>query len=517
MDTSRPSKILIIEDNAIDREVYKRCLWETTTRAFEFAEADCGADGIEMAKAWRPDCALVDVNLPDMDGIEVLSQLRNLRGRVPFAAVVLTAYSEESVAVRAMKAGAMDYLPKGQASADTLPHIVTNAIDRFSMQQRIEEQRSALERSAQRYQLLLEAMPQMVWTANAEGRIEYANRQWLEYTGFSPADAPCLDWNRLVHPADRARTELAWSQATRTKTGFEIEHRLRRAFDGSHQWHLVRAIPMRGSDGEIIDWFGTCTEIESQKKSGAADLEREKLESLGRLAGGLAHDINNLLVVILGGASYAMERLPAAHPAQENLRDVAQAGDRAAELIRKVLAFAGKGNMYLARVHVDELIRDAIGRSGIPGNIDFEYQSGRRLPAIETDSEQLRQAVADLLRNAIEAIGDSPGSIALRTSVVERGRDGGCRGIVPDGLPVGRYVAIEVRDTGCGMDEETRKKIFDPFFTTKFLGRGLGLAAVQGFVRSNGGAIQVDSDPGKGARFRLFLPAASENPRQLDS
>jgi PAS domain S-box-containing protein len=510
MDTGRRSKILIIEDNAIDREVYKRCLWQSSGAGFEFAEADCGTDGIGMAAAWQPDCALVDVNLPDMDGIEALARLRADCGRIPFAAVVLTAYSEEAVAVRAMQAGAMDYLPKGKVTADTLPHVVRNAIDRFLMQQRIEQQRSALEKSGQRYQVLLEAMPQMVWTADAEGRVEYANRRWMEYTGLGEADAARLEWDRIVHAEDRERTRLAWNQAVGSGDVFEIESRLRRAADGTHRWHLIRAIPMRGGEGETTTWFGTCTEIESQKRSGEAVLEKQKMESLGRLAGGLAHDLNNHLVVIQGGASYAMEKLPPSDPTLRTLQDVVEAGDRAAELIRKMLAYAGKGNVRVARTRVDPLVRDAIAQAGVPQSIRLEFQSGRRVPPVETDSELLRQAIADLVRNAVEAIGEqASGSISVRTAVVEFGGESGPREVAPAGIAPGAYVAVEVADTGCGMDEETQKKIFEPFFTTKFMGRGLGLAAVHGFARSNGGGVQVNSTPGKGASFRLLLPAAA--------
>ncbi len=514
----RPSKILIIEDNAIDREVYKRCLWESTTWGFEFAEADSAIEGIEMAATWGPDCALVDVNLPDMDGIEALARLKARSGRVPFAAIVLTAYSEEAVAVRAMKAGAMDYLPKGKVSADTLPHVVRNAMERFLMQRRIEEQRSALEESGQRYQVLLEAMPQMVWSANASAQVEYSNRRWLEYTGTSMAPGTRLEWDRLVHPEDRERTWRAWRQAAESGSVFEIEHRLRCAADGSYRWHLVRAIPVRGSTGEITNWFGTCTEVENQKQTEKARLEKQKLESLGRLAGGLAHDFNNLLVAILGGASYAMEKLPSSHPAQETLQGVVQAGERAAEITRKMLAYAGKGNVFVARAQIDQLVGDAIKCAGVPESIRLEFHGGRRLPPVEADSDLLRQAIADLLKNAIEAIGEqSSGSILVRTAMVELGKEAARRDFGPPGISPGKYVAVEVRDTGCGMDEETQKMIFDPFFTTKFLGRGLGLAAVQGFARSNGGGVQVDSSPGKGARFRLLLPAALEKSRVATS
>lgn len=467
-----------------------------------------------MAAAWQPDCALVDVNLPDMDGIEALTRLKADFGRIPFAAVVLTAYSEEAVAVRAMQAGAMDYLPKGKVTADTLPHVVRNAIERFLMQQRIEEQRSALEKSGQRYQVLLEAMPQMVWTADAEGRVEYANRRWLEYTGLGAADAARLEWDRLVHQEDRERTRIAWNQAAGSGDVFEIESRLRRAADGTHRWHLIRAIPMRGGEGETSTWFGTCTEIENQKRSGEAVLETQKMESLGRLAGGLAHDLNNHLVVILGGASYAMEKLPSSHPAVGTLQDVVEASERAADLIRKMLAYAGKGSVCVERTRIDPLVRDAIAQAGVPQSIRLEFQSGLRVPPVETDSELLRQAIADLVRNAVEAIGEqASGSISVRTAVVEVGGESGQRHASPGGIAPGAYVAVEVADTGCGMDEETQKKIFDPFFTTKFMGRGLGLAAVQGFARSSGGAVQVNSAPGKGAHFRLLLPAAQGSPR----
>lgn len=498
------SKILIIEDNAIDREVYKRCLWESNGGSFEFAEADCATDGIEMAVTWRPDCALVDVNLPDRDGIDTLAEIQR-SGQIPFAAVVLTAYSEEAVAVRAMKAGAMDYLPKGKVTADSLGRVVRSAIERFHLQQQIDEQRSALERSGQRYQLLLESMPQMVWTTTADGRVDYANKRWLEYSGTMIGNGR-LDWDRLVHAEDRERTALAWNRAVQTGSAFETECRLRRTSDGVYLWHLVRAVPMRGAHGEIINWFGTSTEVERQKQTEKAVLEREKLESLGRLAGGLAHDLNNLLVVILGGASCAMEKLTPSHEAQGALNDVNQAGERAAQLIRRMMAYAGKGNLSVARTDVDRLVRDVVARAGVPKSIQLELVSGRGIPPVLTDPELLREAVADLLRNAVEAIAEpASGVISVRTEAVHFNDFG------PGGIAPGKYVAVEVRDTGCGMDTETRKNIFDPFFSTKFLGRGLGLAAVQGFARSNGGSVQVDSSPGQGARFRLLLPAAVDN------
>ncbi len=512
MQTSRPSRILIIDDNVIDRDIYKRCFRESAANEFEFAEADCAQMGIEMARAWRPDCALLDVNLPDMDGIEALNHLGGGSGRIPFAAVVLTAFSAEAVAVRAIRAGAMDYLPKAQVSAGTLPRAVQNAIERFHLQERIEEQRHALEKSVDRYRVLVEAIPQMVWMVNSEGVLEYANRRWLEYIGLTLADGAVLEWDGLVHTDDRAETMRAWDQAKREGTIFEIEHRLRRAADGGYRWHLVRAIPTRGSAGEITNWFGTCTEIEDQRQAGIANLEKQKFESLGRMAGGLAHDFNNLLVTILCGASYAMERLPARHPSVELMQGVIQAGEHAAEITRKMLAYAGKSNIRSEEANLGELVEAAIPLAAVPKTIRVEFKSEGRIPPVETDTELLRQTVIDLIRNAVEAIGEGrTGVISVRITPLELKGIGAAKDPGAAGGHAGRYASIEVRDTGCGMDVETQRNMFDPFFTTKFPGRGLGLAAVRGFVESSGGSVQVESAPGKGTRLQLLLPAVSES------
>jgi PAS domain S-box-containing protein len=502
-------KILIIEDERLDREIYKRYLQYSTAFQFECAEAESAAAGIELSRSWAPDCILLDFNLPDMDGLDVLPKLRGENGRLPCAVVVLTAFGGEELAVKVLKSGAMDYLPKGQMLGDVLPHTVSNAIERFQMQQRIDEQRSALEKSTQQYRTLLEAIPQMVWMANAEGNIEYANNQWLEYAGMGLdhgglQQAGPLGWDGLLHPEDRERTINAWSQATGAGTVFEIEHRLKKAADGSYRWHLVRAVPFRAAAGEITNWFGTCTEIESQKLAETANLQKEKLLGIGRLAAGVAHDFNNLLVTILGGASYAMENLAPSHPAYRILHDVVRAGEQAAELTAKMLAYAGKGNLYIELTDLNKLVRDTCDslRGSIPKTIRLQIRPAPKLPHVPIDARQMRQVIVDLLMNAVEAIREgTAGTISVHTGTVEVG-EGSAVTITP-----GKYVMLEVRDTGCGINEETKEKIFDPFFSTKFTGRGLGLAAVHGFARSNGGDVQVDSAPGKGACFRVLLPA----------
>jgi PAS domain S-box-containing protein len=455
---------------------------------------------------------LLDYNLPDGDGIEVIHQLRDASEGHDCAIVMLTAYGGEELAVRAMKAGASDYLPKGRLAADIFPRAVFHAIQSFRMHQEIEKQRSALITSQRRYQELLEAIPQMVWTANADGRLEYVNRRWCDYTGMQAELACEMGWNDLLHPEDRESTWKAWKEAAEQGVVLVVENRIRRSSDGSYRWHLVRAVPMRDANGEIANWLGTCTEIEDQKRAGQALLQEQKTKGIGLLAGGVAHDFNNLLVCVLGGASCAMEVLPRAHPAQEMLEGVVQAGERLAELTRKMLAYAGKATFYLESTNVGQLVRDACEsiRGSIPDAIRLEIRNGHELPPVKTDAAQMRQAIVDLVMNAAEAISqNSPGKITVRTELVDLDTDSSrARGLLPAAGP-GQYVQLEVRDTGCGMDEDTRNKIFDPFFSTKFVGRGLGLAAVQGFVRSIGGGVHVESKPGHGTAFQILLPVCT--------
>jgi signal transduction histidine kinase len=246
-------------------------------------------------------------------------------------------------------------------------------------------------------------------------------------------------------------------------------------------------------------------EIRHERKSLEEQIRQsQRLESLGLLAGGVAHDFNNLLTGILGNTSLALDVLDPPEPARSMLESVIQATERAADLTRQLLAYAGKGRFFVRHVDVSTLVRDIadLMRTSIPKKVRFTLDLGTDLPPVEADATQIQQLVMNLVLNAGEAIGDQGGSIQLVTQLEERPSNGG------GSLPAGRYIRIEVRDTGCGMDEATRSQIFDPFFSTKFTGRGLGLAAALGIARGHKGQIDVETSPGSGSVFRVWLPAA---------
>lgn len=258
--------------------------------------------------------------------------------------------------------------------------------------------------------------------------------------------------------------------------------------------------------------------LEQEKRQIEAQmLHVQKLESLGVLAGGIAHDFNNILMVVLGNADLALTRLPADSPVLENLAQIEQAASRAAELAQQMLSYSGKGNFVIRNLDLTDIVQEMAQmlEVSISKKIVLRYDFAPGLPAISGDATQLRQVILNLVLNASEAIGDANGTIAIRTSCMECDRSYLSESWIDDRLQEGPYLALEVSDTGCGIDREIIPKIFDPFFTTKFTGRGLGMAAVLGIVRSHHGAIKIYSEKGKGSTFRLLLPCVPGTVEEL--
>jgi signal transduction histidine kinase len=286
---------------------------------------------------------------------------------------------------------------------------------------------------------------------------------------------------------------------------------------GDHTFETM-CRPLRDPAGAVTGVLGVSTNIterrraeREQAKLQAQLLQVQKLESLGLLAGGIAHDFNNLLTSMLGCASAVQRLLPDSSPALPVLNDVITAARRAADLTRQLLAYSGQGRFEVRALDVSEDVREIshLLEAALPKNVRLHLELGAGLPAVEADPAQVQQVVLNLVVNGIEAIGHEPGSVFLTTGVVDVDVASATDFVGPVPLSPGRYVFVQVRDTGCGMDEATKAKIFDPFFTTKFTGRGLGLAATLGIARSHKGAVGLSSVPGKGTTFRLLLPASS--------
>ena len=376
----------------------------------------------------------------------------------------------------------------------------------------------ALRQSQQHYQVLTNLAPVGIFRTDAAGRCRYLNERACEICGISPEEADQGPWDRILELDDRVRLAVEWRKVVKGGGPGSLEHRIVRR-DGSTVWALTHFAAERGSGGEVTGCVGTVADISDRKRAEEETRKLEaqvqhaqRLQSLGILAGGLAHDFNNLLTVILGNARIALLELPPGSPVVERLAEIETATSRAAELINQMLAYSGKGRFTLQAVDLSRVAEEIANllRTVIPKKTEMQFNLESDLPAIEADPAQVRRIAMNLITNAAEAIGEGGGTIELSTGVMHADRTYLSGTYFDDHLPAGRYVYLEVSDTGCGMSLETQAKIFDPFFTTKFTGRGLGLAAVIGIVRAHQGALKVSSQPGLGSTFRLLFPGTDK-------
>jgi PAS domain S-box-containing protein len=314
----------------------------------------------------------------------------------------------------------------------------------------------------------------------------------------------------FVHPEDRLRVEAVISSAL-DPAGPGIvmdEHRIVWP-DGSVRWVQIRgqvAFEGKGQERRPVRHAGVLLDITERKRDEERLRQTQKLESVGLLAGGIAHDFNNLLTGIMGHASLALDEVPAA-PA-EKIREVISSAERAAHLTRQLLAYSGKGQFILGDIDVSQTVQEIadLVQFSIPKSVQLSVNLEKRLPVVRMDPGQLQQILMNLVINAAEAIGEGvPGRITV--SILMRDIEREFTDARGEQVDAGRYVCVQITDTGPGISEQHRKKIFEPFFTTKFTGRGLGLAAVAGILRSQRGGITVQTIPGTGSSFRVFLRA----------
>ncbi|MFH1466970.1 MAG: MEDS domain-containing protein [Pseudomonadota bacterium] len=292
------------------------------------------------------------------------------------------------------------------------------------------------------------------------------------------------------------------------ETGEEVRFR---QFSAALQRHY-EVVAYRPAPEQFATVFTDITEIvraeERRIEAERRLFESQKLDSLGLLAGGIAHDFNNMLMGVLGNASLALDDAPQGSPLEECLQDIESAAKSAAGLARQLLAYSGRGRFIVEPVDLRVVVREMgkLLEASIPKNVRIRYHLADDVGAIHADLSQIRQVLMNLILNAAQAIGERSGIISVAISAMDCDAEYLGTTFTGDGLEPGRYVYLEITDTGVGMEPETQKRIFDPFFTTKQGGRGLGLAATLGIVRGHRGAVKVYSELGRGTTFKVLLP-----------
>lgn len=376
---------------------------------------------------------------------------------------------------------------------------------------------SALEQAEARYRVAIEASSRAFWVADSEGNVLACEGVFDAATGLSPQAAAGLGWLDSVHEHDRAGLRNHWQAGVASGHAFELEARIFSAPHGEMRVCVVRAAPVRGSAGQVLEWVVTLQDVDDQRQGERErrEIERraqesQRMDSLGVLAGGVAHDFNNLLVGVMGHAEWLSRRLDQASPLQDNLQRIVSAAERAALLCKQMLAFAGRGRFLVEPCNVAVLAQEMQAELAelVPVGTRFGLRAQHGFAVVEADPVELRQVLHSLVTNAAEAFeGHASGTVqvAIDSRYFSASELSATR--LGARCAEGEYVYIEVLDDGPGIPADVLPRIFDPFFSTKFMGRGLSLAAVLGVARSHGGTIEVVSALGQGTRVRVLIPA----------
>ncbi len=548
--TQNQRTVLIIDDSPEDRELYRRYLLRNEEYDYQILEASLGSDGVAQWQSCQLDAVLLDYQLPDLDGLEVLAALQDPTHPSFLPVIMVTGQGDEAIAVQALKAGAQDYLIKGQLSPTGL-HLAVNAAIaavqlQTQLQQSLEREQQAREELELRVQertaellqtvehlqqemqerkladqkiyeqaALIDISPDAVFVRDLDLRVLFWSKGAEHLYGWSAAEILNHNCQLLVAlPSPQIETALKtvietgeWQGELNkvTKSGQEIIV--------SSRWTL-----MCDQAGQPKSILSVDTNITEQKQLEAQFLRAQRLESLGILASGITHDMNNILAPILVIAQLLPHRLADLDQESQHLLQIVEDNARrGASLIQQMLTFARGLEGKRIAVQVKPLLteQEQIIKSTFPKSIDVKRKIlTPNLWMVSADVTQLHQVLMNLCVNARDAM---PNGGTLTMTADNIVIDQRFAQLHLEAQP-GPYIVITVSDTGTGIPPDVKERIFDPFFTTKAFGQGtgLGLSTLLGIVKSHGGFIDVVSTIGRGSEFKVYLPAiaATEMPTE---
>ncbi|WP_022663873.1 ATP-binding response regulator [Desulfospira joergensenii] len=510
-----PAKVLVIDDEPAIRESFCDFL---TDRDYHVITAENGRIGLELLEQEHPDMVLVDLRMPELDGLEVLKRGREIAPDIP--KVVISGGNRIGDVVQALRYGAWDYLVKPVKDLSILDHIVEKALEKarllnenLAYQRQLEEmvrERTlelekafeALQKSDKQYRTLFEKTNDAIFIEEiGSGRYQDANQAAAQLTGRSLEELKNLTSGDIIsdHPDRRA---FILGQSDRLeRLGAVVFHRP----DDSFRVARISTVPL--DEKNIIRIARDIThdlEVEIQLR------QSQKMEALGTLAGGIAHDFNNILSGIFGYADLLRMNLEDPGAAGQNLDQIIKGAHRATDLVHQILTFSRQAEQKKVPLKISAIVKEALKflRSSIPSTIIIKENifSGAMVIA---DPTQIHQVVMNLCTNAYHTMIESGGTLTVTLTETRISEPIPTAGTT---ISPGEYVCFEVKDTGQGMEPEILDKIFDPYFTTKKpdKGTGLGLAVVTGIVEKHKGSITVESIPGLGSTFRVYFPAAEQ-------
>jgi PAS domain S-box-containing protein len=490
--------VLLIEDDEDDYLITRALLSKAESIDCNLDWARSFDEGLESILSSRYDACLVDYRLGARTGLDLLQEV-NDRGGVETPIILLTGQGDLEVDLNAMAAGAADYLSKERIDAPLLERSIRYAVERKEADQRIREQAQLLDKARD-----------AIIAFDMDGRVVYWNKSAERLTGWTADEMlgaraqerlyDSSEAEKLEECHETVREEGEWTGELRqqSKDGEELVVESR--------WTLVR-----DSGGQPTSILVINTDITERKRLESQFLRSQRMESIGRLVGGIAHDLGNLLVPILLGVKVLKRRESEDEKVLQTLDMIEKSAERGSNMVEQVLAFArgveGERVALQAATIIDEVAK--ITTETFPDDIDVEVSVPENLNDIVGDATQIQQVLMNLCVNARDAMPDG-GVIDIGASEVELSEAEAQRKM--DAEP-GSYVCLRVSDTGSGIPEEAIDKIFEPFFSTKAEGEGtgLGLSTAYSIVKSHNGFVDVESEPGTGTTFRVYVPVATSS------
>ncbi len=535
----RPIQVLLIEDNPFDVRIIQDILSQAEGAPFEITAASRLSEGLDHLNTGGFDVLLLDLNLPDKKGLSSLGKILSIDKKIPI--IIISGIGDEETALEALKKGAQDYFVKGNLSGHVVTRSIRYAIERSRIEEELKRAREGLElrviertaqlarlneelkrenidrtraeevmrESEEKWRNLFENSIEAVFTMNLKGRITSANEAAQTLTGYSRdeligksslafirRDVRRFLREAMVHLFRSEQPIVNITYAIVTKDGRE------RAVEG-----YINVIK---KDTKTVGFVGALRDVTDNKRLAEQLVQVQKMEAVASLAGGMAHNFNNILVGIMGYAEYLLAKKDRADPDYRALSTIHEGTLRASELTRQLLSTARTGQFNPNRINLNDVVRKTLPliQGTFSKSIQIKTELAADLDLLEGDPGQLEQSLLNLCINARDAM-PSGGLLAIVTKNQRLDK-----AFVRDHIEAGEgdYIALSVSDTGDGIPSSIRNRIFEPFFTTKEGkgGTGMGLCSVYGIVKNHKGVITVDSELGKGSTFTLYFPSSSK-------
>lgn len=495
-DAVRSPRLLLVEDNPGDVRLIREMLAESGAHcAVTVASSLAETSLILQTSAKEIDVVLLDLNLPDSMGIETMLRLNEMRPGLPV--IVLTGILDEQFGARAVSAGAQDFLAKGQIDPLLLMRSIRYSIERWKND-------DALRKSEERFKNLFNSTLDGIYQVDGQGKFTLVNQAGAEIFGFRSPDemigqdvhafwVDLKEREKYVAELQRRGSVKNYPMRARRRTGEEI--------------HLeASSHVLEDGEGRFMGIEGILRDVTDHRKLEEQFRQAQKIEAIGQLAGGVAHDFNNILSAIIGYANLMEMKLRPDDPLHHDLEQVLAAAQRATALTQSLLAFSRKQPVSLEPHDVNQIVKEfeKFLHRLIREDIELRIVPASGELMVMVDRGQIEQVIMNLVTNARDAMPEG-GQLTINMSTERLGADY----IRSHGYgKEGTYAQMTITDTGVGMDSSTSQRLFEPFFTTKEPGKGtgLGLATSYGIVKKHDGFISVSSEVGKGSEFSIYLP-----------